>query len=52
MNKLTLDQAQVRDRVAEYLTENGLYKMRRADIQEYMQDKLINSKQPTLNEIG
>jgi len=52
VNKMPLDRVQVRERVAEYLTEKGLYKMRRADIHEYMQDRLMNSKVPTLNEIG
>ena len=31
-SKMPMDRIQVRERVAEYLTENGLYKMKRADI--------------------
>ena len=52
MRKLPMDRIHVRESVAHYLTENGLYKMKRADIQEYMQNKFSHSKAPTLNVIG
>ena len=52
MRKLPLDRIQVKEKVAQYLGENGLYKMKRATVQEYLHDKLSDSKVPTLNEIG
>ena len=39
----------VREKVAGYLEENGIYKMRRADILEHMQGRLADSRLPTLN---
>lgn len=52
MSKMPMDRIQVRESVAQYLTEKGLYRLKRADIQEYMQNKLSQIKAPTLNEIG
>jgi len=51
-NRVPLDKQQVRERVADYLHEHGLYKMKRADILEHMQGKLSDTRVPTLNEIG
>ena len=43
---------EVREKVAGYLQEHGIYKMKRADILEHMQGRLADSRLPTLNEIG
>jgi len=51
-NRVPLKMDSVREKVAEYLQENGIYKMRRADIQEHLQGRLADSRVPTLNEIG
>ena len=51
-NRVPLKMEAVREKVAGYLQENGIYKMRRADILEHMQGRLADSRLPTLNEIG
>jgi len=51
-NRVPLKMDSVREKVAEYLQESGIYKMKRADLQEHLQGRLADSRVPTLNELS